>query len=88
MKDKNLTNNYNVLSLEDLTIEADKLIKELENEKDLESVTDNYQKLLNLNILIEKKFQKNSKTINQKTKEKIFEITSKKNTKKINQNCQ
>ena len=75
MKDKNLTNNYNVLSLEDLTIEADKLIKELENEKDLESVTDNYQKLLNLNILIEKKFQKNSKTINQKTKEKIFKIT-------------
>lgn len=81
MKDKNLTNNYNVLSLEDLTIEADNLIKELENEKDLESVTDNYQKLLNLNILIEKKFQKNSKTINQKTKEKIFEITSKKNAK-------
>jgi len=81
MKDKNLTNNYNVFSLEDLTIEADKLIKELENEKDLESVTDNYQKLLNLNILIEKKFQKNSKTINQKTKEKIFEITSKKNAK-------
>lgn len=81
MKDKNLTNNNNVLSLEDLTIEADKLIKELENEKDLESVTDNYQKLLNLNILIEKKFQKNSKTINQKTKEKIFEITSKKNAK-------
>jgi CO dehydrogenase/acetyl-CoA synthase alpha subunit len=81
MKDKNLTNNYNVLSLEDLTIEADKLIKELENEKDLESVTDNYQKLLNLNILIEKKFQKNSKNINQKTKEKIFEITSKKNAK-------
>ena len=81
MKDKNLTNNYNVLSLEDLTVEADKLIKELENEKNLESVTDNYQKLLNLNILIEKKFQKNSKTINQKTKEKIFEITSKKNAK-------
>ena len=81
MKDKNLTNNYNVLSLEDLTIEADKLIKELENEKNLESVTDNYQKLLNLNILIEKKFQKNSKTINQKTKEKIFEITSKKKCK-------
>ena len=81
MKDKNLTNNYNVLSLEDLTIEADKLIKELENEKDLESVTDNYQKLLNMNILIEKKFQKNSKTVNQKTKEKIFEITSKKNAK-------
>ena len=78
MKDKNLPNNYNNLSLEDLTIEANKLIKELENEKDLESTTDKYQKLLNLNILIEKKFQSNVKNINQKTKNKIIEITSKK----------
>ena len=81
MKDKNLPNNYNNLSLEDLTIEADKLIKELENEKDLESTTDKYQKLLNLNILIEKKFQINVKNINQKTKNKIVEITSKKDAK-------
>ena len=81
MKDKNLPNNYNNLSLEDLTIEADKLIKELENEKDLESATDKYQKLLNLNILIEKKFQSNVKNINQKTKNKIIEITSKKDAK-------
>ena len=81
MKDKNLTNNYNSYSLEDLTLEADKLIKELENEKDLESTTDKYQKLLNLNILIEKKFQTNVKNINQKTKNKIFEITSKKDAK-------
>ena len=81
MKDKNLPNNYNNLSLEDLTIEADKLIKELENEKDLESTTDKYQKLLNLNILIEKKFQSNVKNINLKTKNKIIEITSKKDAK-------
>ena len=81
MKDKNLPNNYNNLSLEDLTIEANKLIKELENEKDLESATDKYQKLLNLNILIEKKFQSNVKNINQKTKNKIIEITSKKDAK-------
>ena len=81
MKDKNLPNNYNNLSLEDLTIEADKLIKELENEKDLESTTDKYQILLNLNILIEKKFQSNVKNINQKTKNKIIEITSKKDAK-------
>ena len=81
MKDKNLTNNYNSYSLEDLTLEADKLIKELENEKDLESTTDKYQKLLNLNILIEKKFQTNVKNINQKTKNKIVEITSKKDAK-------
>jgi len=81
MKDKNLTNNYNSYSLEDLTLEVDKLIKELENEKDLESTTDKYQKLLNLNILIEKKFQINVKNINQKTKNKIVEITSKKDAK-------
>lgn len=81
MKDKNLQNNYNSHSLEDLTLEADKLIKELENEKDLESTTDKYQKLLNLNILIEKKFQTNVKNINQKTKNKIVEITSKKDAK-------
>ena len=81
MKDKNLPNNYNNLSLEDLTIEANKLIKELENEKDLETTTDKYQKLLNLNFLIEKKFQSNVKNINQKTKNKIIEITSKKDAK-------
>ena len=81
MKDKNLPNNYSSYSLEDLTVEADKLIKELENEKDLESTTDKYQKLLNLNILIEKKFQINVKNINQKTKNKIVEITSKKDAK-------
>ena len=81
MKDKNLPNNYNSYSLEDLTLEAYKLIKELENEKDLESTTDKYQKLLNLNILIEKKFQINVKNINQKTKNKIVEITSKKDAK-------
>ena len=81
MKDKNLTNNYNSYSLEDLTLEADKLIKELENEKDLESTTDKYEKLLNLNILIEKKFKINVKNINQKTKNKIVEITSKKDAK-------
>lgn len=81
MKDKNLPNNYNSYPLEDLTLEADKLIKELENEKDLESTTDKYQKLLNLNILIEKKFQINVKNINQKTKNKIVEITSKKDAK-------
>ena len=81
MKDKNLPNNYNSYSLEDLTLEADKLIKELENEKDLESTTDKYQKLLNLNTLIEKKFQTNVKNINQKTKNKIVEITSKKDAK-------
>ena len=81
MKDKNLPNNYNTLSLEDLTTEANKMIDELENQKDLENSLENYQKLLKLNLVIEKKFQKNIKDISEKTKEKIFKILQKKNAK-------
>ena len=83
MKDKNLPNNYNSLSLEELTKEANRMIEELENQKDLVNSIENYQDLLKLNNIIEKKFQKNVKNINEKTKENILEITSKKNAKKI-----
>ena len=82
MKDKNLPNNYNSLSIEELTIKANKMIEELENQKDLENSIENYQNLLKLNSIIEKKFQINIKTINENTKEKILKITSKKNAKK------
>ena len=37
MKDKNLPNNYNSFSLEKLTDEANKIIEDLENQKDLEN---------------------------------------------------
>ncbi len=37
MKDKNLPNNYNLLSLEQLTNVAIKMIEELENQKDLKN---------------------------------------------------
>ena len=37
MKDKNLPNNYNCYLLEELTNEANKMIEELENQKDLEN---------------------------------------------------
>ena len=83
MKDKNLPNNYNSLSLEELTSKAKKMIEELENQKDLENSIENYQNLLKLNSIIEKKFQSNIKTISENTKEKILKITSKKNEKKI-----
>ena len=82
MKDKNLPNDYNSLSLEELTKEANRMIQDLENQKDLENSIDNYQNLLKLNNIIEKKFQKNVKIINEKTKENILRITSKKNAKK------
>ena len=83
MKDKNLTNNYDSLSLEELTIEADKIIRDLENEKDLDGSIGKYQNLLRLNNIIEKKFQNSSKNISEKTKAYILKITSKKNAKKI-----
>ena len=79
MKDKNLPNNYNTLSLEELTTEANKMIKDLENQKDLQNSIHNYQKLLKLNNIIEKKFQKDIKDVSQKTKEKILKIKLKKN---------
>ncbi len=82
MKDKNLTNNYESLSLKELTIEANKMIEDLENQKNLENSLEKYQNLVNLNNIIEKKFQKNIKDINEKTKKNISKIISKKDAKK------
>ena len=78
MKDKNLPNDYSDLSLEELTNEANKMIEYLENQKDLENSMENYQNLIKLNNIIEKKFQRNIKNINIKTKEKITKIFNKK----------
>ncbi len=83
MKDKNLPNNYNSLSLEELTKEANKMIEDLESQKNLENSIENYQNLLKINNIIEKKFQQNVKIINEKTKADISKITSKKYEKKI-----
>ena len=83
MKDKNLPNDYNALSLEELTQEANKMIEDLENQKDLENSIESYQTLLKLNNIIEKKFQKDIRSVNENTKKNILKITSKKNEKKI-----
>ena len=83
MKDKNLPNDYSSLSLEELTNKANKMIEELERQNNLENSIEKYQDLLRLNIIIEKKFQKNVKNISEKTKENILEIISKKNEKRI-----
>ena len=81
MKDKNLPNNYESSSLEELTNKANKMIEDLEGKKDLDTSIEKYQKLLKLNNIIEKKFKKDIKNVNEKTKEKISRITSKKNAK-------
>ena len=83
MKDKNLPNDYDSMSLEELTKVADKMIEDLENQKNLENSIENYQSLIKLNNIIEKKFQKDVKNINEKTKENILKITSRKNAKQI-----
>ena len=81
MKDKNLPDDNNSESLEKLTQEANSIIEELEKQKDIKNSLDDYQKLIKLNNIIEKKFQKKSKNINQNVKEKIENITKKKNAK-------
>ena len=80
MKDKNLPPDNDTQSLEELTSEANEMLESLEKEKDLQNSIDKYQKLLKLNNIIEKKFQKNSKMINEETKKKIHNI-NKKNAK-------
>ena len=81
MKDKNLPDDNDLASLEELTDDVNNIIKNLENTKDLQNSIDNYQKLIKLNNIIEKKFQKKNKEISEKTKKKIFDIIQNKHAK-------
>ena len=81
MKDKNLPLDNNTQTLEELTKEANNIIVSLEKEHDLQNSVDAYQKLLRLNNIIEKRFHKDTKKINEETKKKIYNITTKKNEK-------
>tara|TARA_A100001037_G_C14950699_1_gene544860 strand:+ start:478 stop:702 length:225 start_codon:yes stop_codon:yes gene_type:complete len=71
MKDKNLPDDIKNKSLQELTELANNIIKNLENTKNLENSMEEYQKLIRLNILIEKQFQKVSKDLSLSTKTKI-----------------
>ena len=81
MKDKNLLDDIKSKSLNELTELANNLIEKLENEKNLESSINDYQELIKLNNLIEKKFQNTSREISEETRSKI-NIILKKNEKK------
>mgnify|MGYP001230029886 FL=1 len=83
MKDKNLPNDIQSKSVEELTDLATNIIENLENKKNLENSVEEYQMLIKLNNLIEKKFQKNAKQISENTKSKIKLILQNKNGKKI-----
>ncbi len=78
MKVKNLPPDINTSSLEELTDEANQIIKSLENEKDLNNSVESYQQLLKLNNIIEKKFRQNLKSISEETTKKVKEIIKKK----------
>ena len=83
MNEKNLPDDIESKSLKELTDLADEIIKNLENENNLENTSDDYIKLLKINKLIEKKFKKNFKEISDKTNLKIKDIKLKKNAKKV-----
>tara|TARA_B100001123_G_C15012911_1_gene908274 strand:+ start:308 stop:562 length:255 start_codon:yes stop_codon:yes gene_type:complete len=82
MKDKNLPNNIHTKSLRELKEMASNIIENLEKEQDLNNSINDYQNLIKLNNLIEKKFQAKSKEISNTSKEKISKLIKKKNEKK------
>ena len=77
MKDKNFQNNINSKSIDELTMELNQIIENLEKEKNLDNSIEDYQKLIKLNNIIEKKFQAESKNISTETKGKINKIIKK-----------
>ena len=82
MNEKNLLDDITSKSLNELMNLADKIIKNLENEINLENKSEDYANLIKINKLIEKKFQKNFKEISEKSNSKIKEIKLKKDGKK------
>ena len=83
MNEKNLPDDIASKSLNELTDLADEIIKNLENENNLENKSEDYTNLLKINMLIEKKFKKNFKEISDKANFKIKDIKSNKYAKKI-----
>ena len=77
MKDKILPPDYEQFSIEELTGKVNEIIESLEREKDLNNSVERYQELLKINNVIEKKFNKNFKSIGEETNKKIKEITKK-----------
>ena len=77
MKEKNFPNNNNIESIDELTEEINRIIENLEKEKNLENSIEKYQKLIKLNNIIEKKFQSTSKNISIETRNKINKILKK-----------
>ena len=77
MNEKNLPDDINSKTLDELTQEAQKLINKLEKEENLQNSILSYQELVKLNKIIEKKFFKESQNITKEVKDKINKILKK-----------
>ena len=77
MKDKNLPDDIKAKSLDELREILNSLLTKIETSPNLENSADDYQKLIKVNNLIEKKFQSLSKEISNNSKTKIDEIIKK-----------
>ena len=82
MKDKNLPDDIKAKSLDELREILNSLLTKIEKSSNLENSAEDYQKLIKVNNLIEKKFQSISKQISNNSKLKIDQIT-KKNAKEV-----
>ena len=77
MKEKIIPDDIKNKSFKELREMISSLIQNIETRNDLENYQEDYQKLIKLNNMIEKKFQFESKKILQSTKEKIEKIKNK-----------
>ena len=62
MKDKNLPDDNNSQSLDELKEEINQIIENLEKEKNLENSLNDYQKLIKLNIISNYNIYQNNRT--------------------------
>ena len=77
MNEKNLPDDINSKTLDELTQEAQKLINKLEKDENLQNSISSYQELVKLNKIIEKKFFIESQNITKDVKDKINKILNK-----------
>ena len=77
MNEKNLPDDINSKTLDELTQEAQKLINKLEKDENLQNSISSFQELVKLNKIIEKKFFRESQNITKDVKDKINKILNK-----------
>ena len=77
MNEKNLPDDINSKTLDELTEKSQELINKLEKDGYLQNSIFSYQELVMLNKIIEKKFFKESQNITKDVKDKINKILKK-----------